>query len=380
MPEVDDENTPSAKQVKEYIDAANECLRSGWDSCDKSKALEAAAVAYGLDPDVAGVAGICLDDPESDACAKASAKLAAVAACTAATEGAGVELCTKFAPVVVDIVWPYVGPIVGPVWKWSVGLLGSAAGVIEGLGKAVGFDFGTDADPTVTDVYWDIQGALFDQLKNAYDQSISAMEAARDSSASELELSEAWEVKPIDTISQAGKLYLPGQSPKEAAMRAAMVDELERWLALEPGWSDEIVVEQTRTIFGKVQRRFVKFGAKPAGVQSFSTKCGPDANGNWVCSGWNASSFSYFTDGWSWGNDRKALADCAASGMSQRAQGLRQATMNAIGSVIQKQTMRADAARLDELSKRSSGSSGLLLLLFSAAAVAGGIWLWKKRH
>jgi hypothetical protein len=375
----DETNYPSAQQVQQYVEAANACLQGGLDDpdCKKAKALEAAAIAAGADPGMVETISTCMQDRGSDECAKAAAKIGAVAACTTATEGVGASLCAKVAPVVVDLVWPFVGPIVGPVWGWGVDLGAAVADFMSGVGEAIlgslGIDLGTTADPTVTDVYWDIKGSIESQLHAAYDQSLEALIVARDQSAKQLDLDTVWEQPNQIRESGTGELRVATPSDRlsiegyDAEADAAMERELEFWLAREPAWSSSFKVERKTERFGHEVRRFVEFGAKPANV---STSFGPN---------WRPSNFAYFEDGWGWGNDRKALAAAAAEGMARRAQGLSRATTRAIGSVVQKQTMRANAGRLNQLGAGDSGSSTLLVLATLAALVGGGYWLWAKK-
>lgn len=358
----DSEPVPSVDQIEEYVEAANACIREGIKdpSCDKAKALEAGAIAAGADAQMVRTVSNCVQEYDSEECAKAAAKLGAVSACTAMTEGAGATLCARFAPKVVDLIWPVVGPAVGPVWDWAIGLGEAAFDLVAGFGTAIldslGIDLGTNADPTVTDVYWKIKGAIDSQLQSAYEQSLQSLKVARDAAAEELEL-------PATSV-------FATSDGRTLNADIAMEAELEYWLKREPDWSDEFDVEQTRTMFGVEGRRYVRFGARPDNLsESFSAE-------------WRPSNFAYFVDGWAWGNDRKGLAEAAAGGLAIRAQGLRRGTMRAIGSVIQRQTMLAEKQRLEQIESeqsQSSSSNTLLFVLAAAALAGGGIWLWNKR-
>lgn len=400
-----DDDAPTAEEIEQYsnyVKAANACVRDGPESpdCDKARILEAAAVAYGADPALVDSLHACFQNPDTEECAKALAKVAAIAACTAVTEGAGGYLCTLAAPIVVDIVWPTVSPIVMPVWHWASSLTAYTNDVILDIGKTIGIDLSTDAPPTVTDAYWRIKDPIQQQLKDAYIQSVEALAVAQDSAEKELGLPR----QSLGTLTRTGELSvdnggfniplpnkggfnipLPntGDTPESgvdaALRRAALVSELEHWLALEPAWVDEITITQTKVDehTGKQVRRFVTFPKRPADETSSFRTGWKDFAARTVW--WTPSHFAYFTDGWSWGNDQSALADCAATGMARRAQGLKQATAKAIGSVVQKQTMRAEVRKLNELRGASDSSSTLLLVVATAAvAIGGGIWLWKK--
>jgi hypothetical protein len=381
--DVPKDDAPSAEEIEQYsnyVKAADGCLRSGPQSpdCDKARILEAAAVAYGADPSLVDSLHACFQNPDTEECAKALAKVAAIAACTAVTEGAGGILCTYAAPIVVDIVWPTVSPIIMPVWHWANDLTDytndMTSQLLEafGLGAVAEVFFGGDEGPTFNEQITAIKVSTANQLRNAYTQSLEAVATARNESQKALHSSltrkdigitrKDLSLKPTpdDQPDAVGWVSMDPDVVGWVSMDGVQ-SELEHWLALEPAWVDELNITQPES------SGTVRFRKRPENVGvSFD-------NGSWTPASMDVIGPLGF--------DMINIPYCTIVGMQRRAEGLKRATAKAIGSTIKKQTMLADTAKLRSLAYRKSesdSSSTLLLVAAAAAAIGGGIWLWKK--
>jgi hypothetical protein len=82
--------------------------------CAQQQAINYLAAEAGISPEVFRLAAECAKSNDTDKCAKAGLILAANAACTYYTAGAGAVtgLCSRFAPILVDLAWPTIKPLI----------------------------------------------------------------------------------------------------------------------------------------------------------------------------------------------------------------------------------------------------------------------------
>lgn len=411
-----------------YAQAAKTCVDKGLDSpeCKQeviTEGVKQAAIAYGVDPEVAAAAEQCLaSGGDSEICAKAGAKLAATAACTVITEGAGGPVCAKLAPFVVDAVWPVLGPPLVTIWEtaWSFnsGVLGGIADFAKNLLDAVGLDLSTSADPTVTDVFWDLLAMGKGLVLPQWQAAVLAVQGADDDSRRELGLPMLIDAFPGSHLipMNMGQLGAPDMDQaidiaksdpseivsEEAKSHPGAVKELEKWLRAEPGWVDPVyVVIRQKDPWGKDYDFEIGFEPTqnkdmgPYDKRVYLGGMGPDmkklsaGSPQYMPGTYEVEEGEGFTP---WGfaysgfkNERKMLSEAYVAALSVRIEALKSATTNAVGAVIADNTAEAEANRRAEVISKirmpeKQGSVALPLALAAVALAAVGAYEWNRRN
>lgn len=403
MPQEPKDPRSDEQVAYEYAKAAKACVDHGVDSPDCRKELigqgvKAAAIAYGMDPEVAAAAEQCLASGDSEVCAKASAKLAATAACTFATEGAGGPLCAKLAPFVVDAIWPLAGPPLVAAWDmaWGFtdGVLGGIVAFAKALLEAAGIDLSTDADPTVMDVYWELLSVGQRAIVTQWDVGAQALQVADDESRKHLHLPMSLDAPPNPNLIVG--LGGPVASSAGGAVRNSTAKYLESWLLAEPGWTGAVYVRVRYLAPGEYdfevrdapfqnwelgpKDKRVTLGAMPQGMKKLSVESPTNEQGEgWTP--WNLG-FDRFN------NERKLLSEAYFAALVVRVEALKRATTNAVGSIVAQNTERAEQAQQDFRNKMargvvkqpsSSGGSVAVPLVLAGLVAAGlGYYSWRK--
>jgi hypothetical protein len=421
-------NVPECEQAAiGYVQTAKTCVDKGLDSSECQQELltetaKSAAIYYGVDPSVVDAAEQCISSGgDSEVCAKAGAKLAATAACTVATEGAGGPICAKLAPFVVDAVWPVIGPPLVTIWEtaWSFnsGVLGGIADFAKNLLDAVGLDLSTNADPTVTDVFWDLLAMGKGLILPQWQAAVVALQSANDDSRRELGLPMMIPVDAMGKLSLGSVGQMGGPSmdqaidiaksdpseivSEEAKTHPDAVKELEKWLRADPGWVDPVYVvirqqdpwgkdydfeigfEPTKNEdMGPYDKR-VYLGGMDPNMKKLSVGSPQYIPGTYDIEegeGFAPWNFTYRR----FNNERKMLSEAYVAALGVRIEALKSATTNAVGSVIAHNTAEAEANRRAEVISKirmqeKQGSIALPLALTAAALAAVGAYEWNRR-
>ena len=103
--------------------------------CAQNAGIQLLAEQTGVSPEVINLALTCGKEGDTDKCAKAGTILVATAACSAYTAGMGTVLCTKAAPILVNLAWPGIRAVI-KVATFGMGI----DGVINALTFGVGMD------------------------------------------------------------------------------------------------------------------------------------------------------------------------------------------------------------------------------------------------
>ncbi|MFA5053332.1 MAG: hypothetical protein WC565_04700 [Parcubacteria group bacterium] len=176
-----------ATEDQDSYESVKRCIDSG--ECEEAKRL--ASTYLGIDPGMSQAILDCAETRDSEACAKASAQLAATAACTYMTGGAGAYLCNKYAPQIVDAIWPVLGPPLVTMFDIGFGFIGATyeffKGAVESFGKMIGIvsSPGVDWD----DVVWRLKAAGRKAIGSSSVSAIEAISSADVSTRLELGLS-----------------------------------------------------------------------------------------------------------------------------------------------------------------------------------------------
>lgn len=397
-----------------YAKAAKVCVDEGWDSsnCQQELVTEAAkgaAVAYGVDPSVVDAAEECLSSGgDSEICAKAGAKLAATAGCMVVTEGAGGPICAKLAPFVVDAVWPLAGPPLVATWDiaygFAEGLLGGLASFAQAILDVAGIDLSTDADPTVMGIYWDLLGLGRKTLLEQWEVAVEAVQTAQDESRRELGLPIPLPIIDGETVLLPGSISDPAQVSGEASaakFRREAVEELERWLRLEPAFTDQIhvIVRYDDGPFAKPRYEVsfepvmnkdlgpydkrVRFGGMDPNMKKMTVGTPRSMEGTYEIEegeGWTPWGYTYDR----FKNERKTLAEAYLAGIAFRLEGIKNATTTAVGSVVSTNVAQANKQQRDYFAQRigfKEPEGSLAAPLTAAALLVGGLvgyHYWKK--
>jgi hypothetical protein len=137
------EGKVNADAVDAYLKAASECIKAGKD-CSKAQALESAALAAGIDPQLIATYKACKDDKNNDKCAKFGVTASATAACQAYTAGLGTAVCVGAVPTVVDALWPVIGPVANDIVLGIKSFVSGIGGAVKDIGEGLADMFGLD--------------------------------------------------------------------------------------------------------------------------------------------------------------------------------------------------------------------------------------------
>jgi len=359
--------------AKDYYGKAKSCIDDGSSDACKDLAKEGgekALIAAGVDPQLAHEAMECAESRDSEVCAKASAKLAAVYACTSATGGSGYTLCNELAPRIVDQVWPVAGPPLVMAWDSAFAILDGVTNALKGIVDALGgiLGFGSDDGPTKTELQNEMMWKGSEILFGAIQSAMNATAAADFQSKIELGL-------PVDLpIGQFGTPNMwakpkPGAqlSSKDDFAKRVMSESLRR----QPSFGAIAVAARTRVGWmdeGPLDFHFVDPGSTPASgeVILLATEC----PSNWTIgnSQWNPAGFKMLYNDSSWN-----LSDVgSAYGMvlAERAAAIRDAASESVGHVV--------AYNL-QMSQGPTESEGGIGWFWWAAIIGGGVLAYVNR-
>lgn len=319
------------------------------------RALEEA----GVDPDLADEAIECANTRDSEVCAKVSAKAAAVYACTAATEGAGADICQKYAPVIVEKIWPVVGPPLVSVWDISLQSLGHLQSVLNGvLGSfASVLGFGGDDGPTRTEKLNEIRWAGVDILDKQYKEGVKAAMLADIESRREFGLQVPMSVRHID-----GEL---GDMAR-ARVNRYFVPKLKPVCIVGRG-------RKTLTDVGPINFRIVSPDYVPTNSEIMLRSFAPPSGWRYGEPGFSPAGFEVINQpGVTW--RVQDVADAYGVVVAQRLKAIRDGSVDAVATAI------AESAEQSEKQSSVSSSSGFVLLATFAALAAGGYYLWTRKR
>lgn len=346
--------------AKTYYGKAKSCIDEG-SSSDACKNLakeggEKALIAAGVDPDLAREAMQCAESRDSEVCAKASAKLAAVYACTSATGGSGYTLCNEIAPKVVDQIWPIVGPPLVGAWDTAFDVMDGVAGAMQGIMDALGdiLGFGSDDGPTTVELHNQLMWRGNEVINGAIDSAVKATSSADIQSRIEVGLP----VK-LPNGSVGGMSFKPKPDLELSANTSMSIAKnvLSQRLREQQGFGPIAVEARTRQ-FGMgitdtmpLDYEFVDPGKKPdpGNVMLVVAGC-PDG---WKVgdSGWNPSGFELREApmaGWRFRDVRDAYGMVLAA----RTAAIRDAASESVGQVV---STNVRSAKMSPGSKSEGG-------------------------
>jgi hypothetical protein len=256
-----------------------------------------------------------------------------------------------------------------------------------------GLDFSTDAGPTVNDAYWDLLAAGKDVLLEQWELCATAVQAADVESRRELNLPTILPGKMIAIDGMLGGSAYSGET-SAAKFKLEVVQELERWLRKEPGWTKPVYVViriQNPMKPGEYQfeihetpvqnkdlgphDRRVDLGGMDPNMQKLTIGSPKYIEGTYEVDpteGWAPWNFGY--SGFQNSNARKMWSEAYLAALAVRLEGLKNATTNAVGAIIAANTAQAEDSRRAQIKpvvmKKKEGSVALPLVL-SALAVGG---------
>lgn len=372
-----------------------DCVENG--NCDEAKA--AASTYLGIDPELSQAVIDCAETRDSEACAKASAQIAAIAACDFATGGAGAYLCNKYAPQIVSAIWPVLGPPLTAMFDVGFGLFGATFDFMKGVGKlfGIGSSPGTDWD----DVVWQLKAA---GRKVVASSSISAVEAIGSANVStRLELGLPIEIAgglSGPSLSKSTMLDISAVKNVVAKRGDASRYTLVRALRSKPAFASEVRVAWPKRLWGTGSLDQWLEATKPRLVAStyWPTKnelmlrlWGVDlskwdpaivksmaSNGTILKDGnVDFADFKVVDSSGEWPSSGKDVRDLQAAfglAVSERVKALQSACSESVGSTIG--SAIAERQQLDQAGKESG--SGLLWLLGLAGA-GTLLYIYRKR-
>lgn len=232
-------------EAKGYYDKAQACVDDASSpQCTEllKEGAKTALVSAGVNPDVADAAVECAATRDREACAKASAKLAAVYGCTAATGGGGYVVCSELAPILVDQMWPVIGPPLTATWDVALDTLEGVAGMLKGMAGAFGSMLGFGSNkPTWTEKMNDLRWAGADLIKTPMDASVDAVVKA-------------------DVESQRSLGLLPRKVENKIGMSGPSLDGFKKSTRLQLHDSNETIERKATSTMTNGLRRHPGFG------------------------------------------------------------------------------------------------------------------------
>jgi hypothetical protein len=372
MADIDYQDYETAKQ---YYGKAKSCIDEG-SSSDACKQLakeggEKALIAAGVDPQLAHEAMQCAESRDSEMCAKASAKLAAVYACTSATGGSGYTLCNELAPKVVDKIWPVAGPPLVMAWDTAFAVLDGVAGALQGIASALGniLGFGSDG-PTITELQNELMWRGQEIVSASIESGVKATSAADIQSRIELGL-------PLEL--PTGSFGLPDITVRPEVNATLIKTQSEsknifsKKLRQQPGF--KALAVEARTRIGSLDKTPIEFKfvdpSKQPGAGKVMLVAGEVPPGWHVDdTGWSPSGFEIrrsSNSAWHFDDMRDAYGMVLAA----RAEAISNAASESVGEMVALNVKAANAPS----SEKDEGIGWL----WWAAIIGGGVLAYVNR-
>jgi len=376
-----------ATEDQDSYESVKRCIDSG--ECEEAKRL--ASKYLGIDPDMSQAILDCAESRDSEACAKASAQLAATAACTYMTGGGGAYLCNKYAPQVVDAIWPVLGPPLVGMFDIGFGFMGATyeflKGVVESFGKMIGI--GSSPGVNWDDVVWKLKAAGRKTVATGSEKAIEAIASADAATRVELGMSDGSLGTPLhDAIKNNSAM-------KSVVDRYLLTSQRSLVSALKgkPAFAGEIRVAWSKQKLDPSLQSLSQWvkGAKPRLVSSSywptkdelmlqlwgvdTSKWNPETVAAMASSGTRANAadmdfadFKVVDSSGNWPSSGKSVLDLQAAfglAMSERVKALQAACSESVG-----ETVGAVIAEKQGIDREANSGSGLLWLLGLAGAGA----------
>jgi hypothetical protein len=370
--------------AKGYYDRAKQCMDEGQSSqaCKdlQDEGFRRGMEAAGVDPAITDAALECARSGDSEVCAKAAAKVAAVYGCTAATGGGGAYLCSKLAPIVVDKIWPVVGPPLVAAWDLQLGVLDGVVdmlgGIISDLGDLLGFG-GNDDGPSHTEILTAMYQQGYSIVRESIQASETAVVQADVESRKELGL-------PIELHGGVGVPTLTVQATPAVYDRTDLampkIDLTKRLLA-HPGFGGPIyvLVQASKTSFKPSEFRFVDADYAPGlGEMVIWSQGAKDIENNWTIDSQPLPSGFYIKRGAVVATNYDDVRTAYGMILERRTAAVRDAASQTVGDVVAQNITTARSRQLDpSLIKRKEPESNWWLWALGLAGAAG-VAYWQR--